>query len=137
MAIVRNKNLRIIDEEDLKTKLARYITARGQYVGFHKYEDAPDEVAFLRHRHRHVFKWEATIQVFHDDRELEFFMVKDLIENEILKFTLLQDNLGSCEMQAEKMLMGLLHEYGTLRYYQITVSEDGENDGTVEWDPDN
>lgn len=136
MATVRNENLRIVSEDDLQTKLTRYITVRGQYVGFHKYENAPDEVAFLKHRHRHLFKWEVIIQVFHDDRELEFFMVKDLIENEILRFTLLKDNLGSCEMQAERMLMGLLQEYGTLRYYQITVSEDGENDGTVEWNPD-
>lgn len=111
---------------------AVYITVRGQYVGFHAYKDAPDEVAFLRNSHRHIFKWQATISVTHDDRELEFFMVKNHIESQILPFNL-TGNLGSCEMQAEFILEGLVNKYGPTRHYIISVSEDGENDGLVEW----
>lgn len=116
--------------------LSRYITVKGQYEGFHWYENAPDEVAFLKNRHRHLFKWEACIEVFHDDRELEFFMVKNLILSQITAFTAIPDNLGSCEMQAERILVGLQNAYGTDRYYWVSVSEDGESDGIVEWVPD-
>lgn len=111
----------------------RYITVRGQYDGFHKYEDAPEEVAFLKARHRHLFKWEASIEVFHDDRELEFFIVQNNVYKTILPFLRQRDNLGSCEQQAEIILGGLVNSYGPKRHYIVTVSEDGENSGTVIW----
>lgn len=111
----------------------RYITVRGQYDGFHAYEDAPEQVAFLKAMHRHLFKWEASIEVFHDDRELEFFMVQESINRTIIPFLRLQHNLGSCEQQAEIILEGLVNNYGAKRRYIVTVSEDGESDGTVIW----
>ena len=119
-----------------KTKRRRYLVVRDQYEGFHKYEDAPAEVAFLKYRHRHMFKWTDKIEVFHDNRELEFFMVKDVIKKEIMPFVVMLDNLGSCEQQAERILDGLLNAYGPDRYYSVIVSEDGENDGEIEWSPD-
>lgn len=112
----------------------RYITVTGEYEGFHWYEDAPDEVAFLKNRHRHMFKWSAEISVDHDNRELEFFMVRFMLEREVLPYIKLQDNLGSCEQQAERILNGLIEAYGQ-RYYRVTVSEDGENSGSVEYIP--
>lgn len=117
--------------------LSRYIEVTGQYDGFHKYEDAPDEVAFLRHNHRHLFKWKATIQVFHEDRELEFFMVLAKINQMIIPFVQVHKggNLGSCEMQAEFILDGLKNTYKDNRYYKVEVSEDGENTGIVVWTP--
>jgi hypothetical protein len=111
----------------------RYITVRGQYEGFHAYENAPDEVAFLKSSHRHLFKWEATIEVHHDDRELEFFMVKMALEQRVLPFITMKSNLGSCEQQAESILDGLVNLYGENRVYSVSVSEDGENDGIVDW----
>lgn len=122
--------------DDFTDKLQRQITVRGQYVGFHAYEDAPDEVAFLKNSHRHVFKWEAHIEVYHNDRELEFFIVQSKIENLIVPFATLTGNLGSCETQAERILKGLVNLYGADRWYKVSVSEDGENDGAVIWDPD-
>ena len=122
--------------EDFKSdiNLRRFITVRGQYDHFHRYENAPDQVAFLRNLHRHLFKWTAVIEVFHDDRELEFFMVMQHINSKIMPFIQIKE-LGSCEMQAEDILRYLVDEYGAKRYYKVTVSEDGENDGTIEWDP--
>ena len=123
---------RIYDEQKDQS-LQRFITVRGDYDGFHWYEGAPEEVAFLKHRHAHLFKWEVTIEVFHDDRELEFFMVRDVIRKEILAFTNMLDNLGSCEMQAERLLQGLINAYGIDRHYTVTISEDGRDDGTCVW----
>lgn len=117
--------------------LHRYITVRGQYEGWHEYENAPEPVAFLRSEHRHMFHWEATIEVFHDDRELEFFLVKLELEREIQYFInqTRRKGLGSCEMQAQRYLDFLIKKYGTWRYVKVSVSEDGESDGTTEWIP--
>lgn len=117
--------------------LKRYIEVKGQYDGFHKYEDAPDQVAFLRNNHRHLFKWEATIEVFHDDRELEFFLVQAEVNKCILPFLQINKgaNLGSCEQQGEIILNGLKAAYGEDRFYLVKVSEDGENAGIVRWSP--
>lgn len=111
----------------------RTITVVGQYDGFHKYEDAPDEVAFLRNNHRHLFKWKATIEVFHNDRDVEFFMAQTEINRHIIPFINFSENLGSCETQAEKIIEGLVNTYGTERYYSVEVSEDGENCADVSW----
>lgn len=113
----------------------RYITVKHQYEGFHWYADAPDQVAFLKNRHRHMFHVEATLEVFHDDRELEFFIVKDTLIRQILPFTALLDNLGSCEQQAERIIEGLINAYGEKRRISVTVSEDNESSGQVIWDP--
>lgn len=135
MGITQNKSSTFNRCKDL-VRIERYITVRGQYEGFHSYRDAPPVVAFLRQSHRHLFQWKATIEVFDGDRELEFFMVKWAIEREILPFLQLTE-LGSCEMQAERILEGIVNSYGSDRYYSVVVSEDGESDGQVVWDPSN
>lgn len=117
-------------------KIERCITVSGQYEGFHKYKDAPDEVAFLKHLHRHIFKWEATVEVFHDDREIEFFMMQTQINRLVLPFINYTEDLGSCEQQAERILEGLVNLYGATRNYSVEVSEDGENSATVIWHKD-
>lgn len=111
----------------------RTITVRTQFKGLHAYENAPENVAFLRANHRHLFKVEATISVNHDNRDLEFFTVQDELERLILPFITLQKNLGSCEMIAERIATGLINLYGVDRDYKVMVSEDGESDGTVEF----
>lgn len=113
----------------------RYIEISFDYVGFHKYADAPEQVAFLRNNHRHKFEVNATIEVFHNDRDLEFFMVLDDIGREVLPHVLTASELGSCEMQAERLIEGILNLYGDHRYASVTVTEDGENGGTIEWHP--
>lgn len=112
--------------------LTRYINVKTQFIGFHKYEAAPDVVAFLKANHRHVFKIQCTIEVTHDDRELEFFMVQNKLDMEIVPFIQLKP-LGSCEMIAEDILKGLFHAYGKDRAYAVDVSEDGENSGGCTW----
>lgn len=111
-----------------------FIIVRTQFVGFHKYENAPDEVAFLKNTHRHLFKVSCELETFHNDRELEFFMVHMTLEREILPFVQLK--LESCEQMASRILDGLINAYGTHRYYSVVVSEDGENDGKITYSPD-
>lgn len=112
-----------------------YIKVKGQYEGFHKYEHAPDKVAFLRNNHRHMFYWTAVIGVNHDERELEFFLVKWEIEQAVAQMCGLKGgNLGSCESQARIIVDAIRKEWGE-RYIQVEVSEDNESSGTVIYSP--
>lgn len=102
-----------------------------QFVGFHAWDDAPDEVAFLRDRHRHQFQVELAIEVTHDDRDIEFFMLKRALEAYIDRQVADLDR--SCEQYAEKIA-----EWAAARYNQpakVEVSEDGENGARVRVEP--
>lgn len=120
---------------------SKFIRVKWDYVGYHKWKDAPDQVAFLKNLHRHKFYGTATIEVTHDDRELEFFMVLNEIETEIMPFMYLSCEkvkgtpISSCEQQAEYVLKGLKRIYGEDRAYQVEISEDNENSAVVIWRP--
>ena len=53
----------------------RHIYIQTQFTGYHRWDDAPDCVAFLRNTHRHVFHVKVTVPVQHNDRAIEFFMM--------------------------------------------------------------
>lgn len=91
-----------------------------QFVGFHKWDDAPNEVIFLRNKHRHLFKVRVWFKVTHDDRELEFLLMKKKVEDYLEAFEFRQD-VGSCEMIC-KELVDI-----DARITKVEVSEDGEN----------
>jgi hypothetical protein len=122
-------------KSQINNRTQSYIRVRTEFEGFHCYPEASKidpRIKFLEDVHRHIFKVEVKISVTHDDRELEFFLVKwDL--NEFIKGG--DMNRKSCEMMATDILYHLLFKYGDDRYYEITVSEDGESDGIVEYIP--
>jgi len=50
--------------------------------GIHKYPAALEDpkledVSFLGYPHRHIFHFKVWIEVFHDDRDIEFIQFKD------------------------------------------------------------
>jgi hypothetical protein len=114
------------------------IQVRTSFVGVHFWKDAPDEVAFLRNLHRHVFKVSAMCEVSHTDRELEFFMVRQHIDTFIKgTFNAYHANMpdilyigpASCEMIAtmvQQMLSDVYH-----RPFSVIIREDDENAGIV------
>jgi hypothetical protein len=113
-----------------------YIKVRTEFEGFHFYPNAGSidpRIQFLENEHRHMFKVEVKISVTHLDRELEFFLVKWALQ-EFIKAG--NQNHKSCEMIATDILeQHLIPAYGSDRYYEIVVSEDGESDGVVEYTP--
>jgi hypothetical protein len=113
-----------------------YIKVRTEFEGFHCWPEASkmdERIKFLESRHRHMFKVEVKAEVNHDDRELEFFLVKWALSDYLTEG---EHNNKSCEMIAKDILNEhLLPKYGE-RYYEIVVSEDGESDGIVEYFPD-
>jgi|688.fasta_scaffold60578_3 hypothetical protein len=116
-------------------KLQTFIKIRTEFEGMHCYPNAgliDSKIAFLENIHRHIFKIEVTISVNHLDRELEFFLVKWALTDFI---TAGDQNYKSCEMIASDILTNhLLPKYGD-RHYTVCVSEDGESDGIVTYQP--
>lgn len=96
------------------------------FPAFHRWPAAPDECAFLRDKHRHVFHVRMEWQVNHNDRDIEFITMKQKVDKHIQKLWAEQDLLStSCEMIAEH----LFKEFGCIR---VEVSEDGENGAVYE-----
>jgi hypothetical protein len=83
------------------------------------------DVSFLGHPHRHMFHFKVYLEVFHDDRDVEFIQFKRWLENLYNKGTLELD-YKSCEMMADD-LHGQISSKYTDRKIWIEVSEDGEN----------
>ncbi len=119
--------------QDVRPKKMIWVTFRKE--GIHMYPAAATDpklktgdeydVSFLGHPHRHIFHFQVWIEVFHDDRDIEFIQFKRWLENLYNKGTL-ELNHKSCEMISED-----LHAEITARYpgreIWIEVSEDGEN----------
>lgn len=100
-------------------------------AGFHRWKNAPDVVAFLRDPHRHLFHIKGWVTVDHADRDTEFFILKNKLEQSITalypKLTYLDTiDFGgsSCEMIAVALV-----DY--LNLTACEVSEDGENGALV------
>jgi hypothetical protein len=108
------------------SELKRSIWVTFSKIGFHNYPVAPDEVAYLKDRHRHKFNFKVTIDVFSDDREIEFHMFLTKIESFFETKSLEVDN-ASCEMLAERLINSICQTYDcTYRTVSVEVSEDGE-----------
>ena len=107
------------------------IVVRTRFTGFHAWSDAPDDVAFLRFLHRHEFHVEARLPVTHDDRELEFFLVKNKLQEAIGLLSSLDvgARVGSCEMIARFVARAMALRYQ--RSVEVSVFEDGENGAIV------
>lgn len=114
-----------------KGKSAMRVVVKTSYEGVHCWPEAPEEVKFLRDPHRHVFEIEVKLQVFHDDREIEFIMLKHKINKWLDAY---KDDNGvwqmgrmSCEQVALQVIKMLEREYGKNRWIVVSVYEDGEN----------
>ena len=113
---------------------SKMIWVKFQKEGIHKYPAALDDpalatgdeydVSFLGYPHRHTFHFRVWIEVFHDDRDIEFIQFKRWMEN--LYGGTLELDYKSCEMIAD----GLYEEVNAKfpnREVHIEVSEDDEN----------
>lgn len=112
------------------------IFCRTKFEGTHCYPSAPEEVAYLRSEHRHMFGVEVRMDTFHDDREVEFIMLKHFVNDwidEHLKWGKEIAELGamSCEQVAKELIIKLEQRFGTARDMVVTVDEDGENGAIV------
>ena len=131
-------------EEALKTKMLKakkMIWVTFQKEGLHKYPAALDDpnlatgdeydVSFLGYIHRHIFKFRVSIEVFHDDRDIEFIQFKRWLEKLYAESTLTLD-FKSCEMISDDLYLQINERYPG-RDVHIEVSEDGENGSLTQY----
>ena len=83
------------------------------------------DVSFLGSPHRHIFHFKVHIDVFHNDRDIEFIQFKRWLEN-LYKDSILALDYKSCEMIADDLYIQIASRYPN-RAVWIEVSEDGEN----------
>ena len=123
----------------IKDRAKRMIWVTFRKEGIHKYPAAATDpnlatndeydVSFLGHPHRHIFHFNVGIQVFHNDRDIEFIQFKRWLENLYAGGTL-ELNFKSCEMISDDLYEQIASRYPG-RDIEITVSEDGENGATI------
>ena len=88
-----------------------------------------DDVSYLGFPHRHIFHFRVRIEVFHDDRDIEFIQFKRWMErlySGASKDEVLVLDHRSCEMVADELYDKISTKYPG-RFVEIDVAEDGEN----------
>ena len=107
-----------------------YIWITTSFAGKHCWPSAPEHVFFLRSLHRHLFTVKVYIEVFHNEREVEFITFKSYIN----KFTGFDENQeASCETFSDLLYEYIVKEYPGRRII-IEVGEDGENGSRKEYE---
>lgn len=128
----------------IMAKAQRQIWVTWQKEGIHKYPAAltdpalatGDEydVSFLGYPHRHIFHFRVWIDVFHNDRDVEFIQFKRWCQslyqgdNSVLSL-----DYKSCEMIADDLYVQIAARYPN-RVVHIEVSEDGENGALIRYE---
>jgi hypothetical protein len=100
--------------------------------GIHCYPAASQlpGVEFLQHPHRHIFHFRVDIEVFHDDRDIEFILFKRELQSLFDDEGPMQIDYKSCEMLANDVIKYITSKYPQ-RNVTVSVSEDNENGAVV------
>jgi hypothetical protein len=119
----------------------KWIWVKFTKEGIHKYPRAAEDpnlatgdefdVSFLAYPHRHIFYFQASIEVTHNDRDIEFIQFKRWIES-LYSTNTLQLDYKSCEMIAEDLYQQINAKFPG-RSVKIDVSEDNENGAHLEF----
>lgn len=121
----------------MSEKETSMIWVKFQKEGIHKYPAALEDpnlatgdeydVSFLGYPHRHIFHFRVWIDVFHDDRDIEFIQFKRWLESLYNgQGSVLSLDYKSCEMIARDLFKTIIARYPG-REVWIEVSEDNEN----------
>ena len=127
--------------ERIKSAAQRKIFVQFRKEGIHCYPAAATDpslatgdeydVSFLAVPHRHIFHFRVAIDVFHNDRDIEFIQFKRWLEN-LYRDGTLQLDFKSCEMMADDLYVQIAARYPE-RCVTIEVSEDGENGCSISY----
>ena len=125
----------------IRDRARRMIWVTFRKEGIHKYPAAATDpalatgdeydVSFLGTPHRHIFHFTVAIEVFHNDRDIEFIQFKRWLEKLYAGGTL-ELNYKSCEMISDDLYEAIASRYPN-RDIEITVAEDGENGATISY----
>jgi hypothetical protein len=116
--------------------IKRWIEISFQKEGIHKYPAALDDpkladVSFLGYPHRHIFHFYVSLEVEHNDRDVEFILFKRELEN-LFETGTMQCDYKSCEMLSEDLINYIQENYPN-RDITVKVYEDNENGAILEY----
>ena len=130
--------------ERVMSEAKRQIWITWQKEGIHKYPAAATDpalatgdeydVSFLASPHRHMFHFRVWIDVFHNDRDVEFIQFKRWCESLYNgQGAVLSLDYKSGEMIADDLYIQIATRYPG-RVVHIEVSEDGENGALIKYE---
>jgi hypothetical protein len=135
--------------ERIREAAERKIWVTFRREGIHRYPAAatdpalctPGEydVSFLANAHRHIFHFRVWIDVWHNDRDIEFIQFKRWLENLYAgrgpynEGQVLELDFKSCEMIADDLYTQIAGRYPG-RAVWIEVAEDGENGCLIKYE---
>ena len=128
--------------ERIMNKAERKIWVTFEKEGIHCYPAAATDpklntageydVSFLASPHRHMFHFRVWIDVFHNDRDIEFIQFKRWLVN-LYQDGVLALDWKSCEMIADDLYIQIAGRYPD-RAVWIEVAEDGENGCLIKYE---
>ena len=139
-----NQREQALAEQSIRimSKAVRKIWVTFQKEGIHCYPAAATDpalatgdeydVSFLVSPHRHIFHFRVWIDVFHNDRDIEFIQFKRWLEN-LYKDNILKLDYKSCEMIADDIYIQIAQRHPD-RAVWIEVSEDNENGCLIKYE---
>lgn len=97
--------------------------------GIHRYPAAATDptltdVSYLGFAHRHLFGFKVAIEVFHNDRDIEFHQFLNWLES-LYDDKILELDYRSCEMISDALALQIQTKFPG-RKIIINVDEDGE-----------
>lgn len=108
-----------------------------QKEGIHCYPEAASDpklsdVSFLGVPHRHIFHFKIWIEVFQNNRDIEFIQFKRWLES-LYTGDILNLNSKSCEMISDELYQKITEKYPN-RDIRISIAEDNENGSEIFYD---
>lgn len=130
--------------ERIMQQAKRKIWVTFQKEGIHKYPAALTDpqlatgdqydVSFLGYPHRHIFHFRVWLDVWHNDRDVEFIQFKRWLAGLYAGDQgVLSLDYKSCEMMADDLYLQIAAQYPD-RDVWIQVAEDGENGCLIQYD---
>ena len=108
----------------------RRITVSTAGIGFHAWPEARDVREYLSARHRHLFHYRVTVPVNHDDRDIEFHDLLDVV-NDSSPLTRREHGRSSCEHLAGEVAAAVFDAYPSTPWVIVEVTEDDEVGATL------
>ena len=109
------------------------IEVKETVLGTHCWSNCPhEEVKFLQNEHHHDFTIRVSCEVTHDDRDIEFIMLRLVLKRFIweqyanenpVDYFLVRFGLRSCEIISNEIREHLINTYGD-KNWKVNVSED-------------
>lgn len=111
--------------------------ATAQVPGIHHWPNASEYTPhyYLQYPHRHIFHIKVTIQVFADNREIDFLTLKTMIYSTLQRTFSYHSKTKEYDFETkscEQLALYLLKEIPNS--LEVEVSEDGENGSIVTHD---